>query len=113
MGTQFATVYNRFLGKITDDMYIELTPEDTVRDLQNLLVEAIPGFEFPRHNLYDYEIAVVEMYENEVVKEDFIIGVVWNDSVELEEIPKVLVDRSAFAAELAAEEVNILALLMK
>lgn len=94
-------------------MYIELTPEDTVRDLQNLLIESIPGFEFPRHDLYDYEVSVVEMYENEAVKEDFIIGVVWNDSVELEEVPKVLVDRSAFAAELTAEEVNILALLMK
>ena len=31
--TQFSTVYNRFLGKITDDMYMELTPEDTVKDL--------------------------------------------------------------------------------
>jgi hypothetical protein len=27
------------------------------------------------------------MRENEVVKEDFIIGVVWNDTFELEEIP--------------------------
>ena len=25
-GTMFATIYNRFLGKITDDMYMELTP---------------------------------------------------------------------------------------
>ena len=49
--TQFTTVYNRFLGKITDDMYLELTPEDTIRDLQNLLLDAIPGFEFPRCNL--------------------------------------------------------------
>jgi hypothetical protein len=24
--TLFASVYNRFLGKITDDMYMELTP---------------------------------------------------------------------------------------
>jgi hypothetical protein len=31
--TEFATVYSRFLGKITDDMYLELTPEDTVKDL--------------------------------------------------------------------------------
>ena len=30
MGTPFTKVYNRFLGKITDDMYIELTPEDTI-----------------------------------------------------------------------------------
>ena len=54
--TQFSTVYNRFLGKITDDMYMELTPEDTVKDLQRLLIDAIPGFEFPRKNLYDYTI---------------------------------------------------------
>lgn len=33
MGTLFASVYDRFLGKITDDMYMELTPEDTIRDL--------------------------------------------------------------------------------
>lgn len=31
--TSFTAVYERFLGKITDDMYVELTPEDTVRDL--------------------------------------------------------------------------------
>lgn len=48
MGTLFSAVYNRFLGKITDDLYLELTPEDTIKDLQNLLIDAIPGFEFPR-----------------------------------------------------------------
>ena len=94
-------------------MYLELTPEDTVKDLQNLLVDAIPGFEFPRVNLYDYEIAVVQIYENETIEEDFIIGVVWNDSLDLEEIPRVLVDRSSFNIELSQEEINILALLMK
>lgn len=113
MGTKFATVYNRFLGIITDDMYLELTPEDTLRDLQQLLTGALPGFEFPRVNLYDYNIQVVEMYENEVVSDDFVIGVLWNDSLEIEEIPKVLVDRSTFSAELSTEEIYILALLMK
>ena len=112
-GTKFATIYNRFLGKITDDMYIELTPEDTVKDLQNLLVDAIPGFEFPRVNLEDYEISMATIYEDELISDDFVIGVVWNDSIELEEIPKVLVDRSSFAANLSNEEINILALLMK
>lgn len=48
MATSFTTVYNRFLNKITDDMYMELTPLDTVKDLQRLLIDAIPGFEFPR-----------------------------------------------------------------
>ena len=94
-------------------MYLELTPEDTIKDLQNLLVDAIPGFVFPRIYLYDYDISVVQMYENEVVEEDFIIGIVWNDSLDLEEIPKVLVDRSSFGVELSSEEINILALLMK
>jgi len=55
--TNFTDIYNRFLGKITDDMYIELTPEDTIKDLRNLLVDAIPGFEFPRINLYDYNVS--------------------------------------------------------
>ena len=113
MGTKFATIYNRFLGKITDDMYLELTPEDTIKDLQNLLIDAIPGFEFPRVNLYDYEISVVEMFEDKITEEDFVIGVVWNDSLDLEETPKVLVDRSNFSAELSSEEINILALIMK
>ena len=113
--TQFTTVYNRFLGKITDDMYLELTPEDTVRDLQNLLLDAIPGFEFPRCNLYDNHIEIVQIQEDLTTKEDFVIGVVWNeeDSNELSEIPKVLVERSYFNADLSEEEINILALLMK
>ena len=94
-------------------MYLELTPEDTLKDLQNLLIDAIPGFEFPRVNLYDYNISIVEMYENEVVKEDFVIGIIWNDSMENEKIPRVLVDRSNFNIQLSQEEINILALLMK
>ena len=113
--TQFTTVYNRFLGKITDDMYLELTPEDTIRDLQNLLLDAIPGFEFPRCNLYDNHIEIVQIQEDLITKEDFVIGVVWNeeDSNELSEIPKVLVERSYFNADLSEEQINILALLMK
>ena len=85
MGTPFTQVYNRFLGKITDDMYMELTPEDTMRDLRNLLIDAIPGFEFPRKNLMDYSI---------------------------EETENVLEDTSSFKAELSSEEINILAILM-
>ena len=78
MATTFETIINRFLGKITDDMYLELTPEDTIRDAKQFLIDAIPYFEFPRFTLYDY---------NE----------------ELEE----------YNVDLTAEEINILALLMK
>jgi hypothetical protein len=55
MGTSFQEIYDRFLGKITDDMYMEWTPEDTIADLKNILMDAIPGFEFPRFPLYDFE----------------------------------------------------------
>lgn len=113
-GTPFSAIYNRFLGKITDDMYMELTPEDTIKDLQRLLIQAIPGFEFPRKNLDSYEIKVVQMKEDEVLPDDFIIGVIWNDlSDNTVDVPDVIVEKSAFAEELTSEEINILALLMK
>lgn len=112
VGTLFATVYNRFLGKITDDMYMELTPQDTLKDLQNLLIDSIPGFEFPRKNLFHYEIKTEKILEDQVLPDDFIIGVVWDDLPELPPPPEVLVDRSNFEAELDTEEVNILAILM-
>lgn len=114
-GTQFSAVYNRFLGKITDDLYLELTPEDTLRDLQNLLIDAIPGFEFPRVSLYDYTIEVREISEDELEADDFVLGTVWDDLDEINplETPKVLVDKSRFNAELNPEEINILALIMK
>ena len=115
MQTLFASVYNRFLGKITEDMYLELTPEDTIRDLQNLLINAIPEFEFPRCNLYDYKIEIAEINEDELLPDDFVLGTVWGELSETNEsqIQKVIVDRSSFSAELTPEEINILAILMK
>ena len=115
MGTKFSAIYNRFLEKITDDMYMELTPEDTIKDLQHLLIDAIPGFEFPRKNLYDYEIKVAQISEDTVTEDDFIIGVVWNDLLDDPEsvVPDVLVEQSSFKEDLTSEEINILALLMK
>ena len=114
MGTLFAEVYNRFLEKITDDMYLELTPEDTVKDCRRLLIDAIPGFEFPRKNLYDYEIKTEIVKEDTVTEVDFVIGVLWDElPKDGQQVPNVLVEKSAFAADLTSEEINILALLMK
>lgn len=115
MNTLFASVYNRFLDKITEDMYLELTPEDTIRDLRNLLINAIPGFEFPRVNLYNYEIITMEIPENELLPDDFVLGTVWGELPEdsKTQIPNVIVDRSSFNVELSPEEINILAILMK
>lgn len=114
MSTLFASVYNRFLGKITDDMYVELTPQDTIKDLRNMLIDAIPGFEFPRHNLYDYVIQTEVKDEDKVLSTDFILGMLWDEMPEdsLNAAPRVVVERSEFAAELTSEEINILAILM-
>jgi len=49
--TPFSIVYDSFLSKITDDMYMELTPKDTNEILEELLVSALPKFEFPRQSL--------------------------------------------------------------
>lgn len=53
--TPFSLVYDSFLSKITDDMYMEFNELDTYRMLQELLITAIPKFEFPRVRLDDYE----------------------------------------------------------
>lgn len=115
MATLFATVYNRFLGKITEDMYLELTPEDTIKDLQNLIVDAIPGFEFPRQDLYNYQIKIEEIGEDELLPDDFVLGTVWGELPEdnSSQVPRVIVDRSSFGVDLTSEEINILAILMK
>lgn len=113
MGTQFTTVYNRFLSKITDDMYMELTPEDTIKDLQKLLINAVPGFEFPRKNLNDYTLLIDKIPQSELTEEDFVIGIVWGELPEDNMTPSyVLVEKSYFQVELTTEEINILAILM-
>ena len=56
-----------------------------MRDLRSLLIDAIPGFEFPRVNLLDYTIIEAE---------------------------NALEEESSFAADLSSEEINILAILM-
>ena len=113
--TNFTDIYNRFLGKITDDMYLELTPQDTIKDLRNMLIEAIPGFEFPRCNLYDYTIDQEIKPEDEVQEDEMIIGLLWDDTIEDDDLgkaPLVVVEKSAFAGDLNSEEINILAILM-
>lgn len=112
--TPFTAIYNRFLGKITDDMYMELTPQDTIKDLQNLLVDAIPGFEFPRKCLTDYTIETVIVPENEVTDEDFVLQVILEDDESAEENTRnCIIEHSYFNIALSSEEINILALLMK
>ena len=117
MDTKFTEIYNCFLGKITDDMYMELTPVDTVKDLQNLLLCAIDGFEFPRVRLDEYTIDVHQKWEHDLNMADFVIGYIWNE-IEIDELTDTpqsqmaIIDNSEFNATLTHEEKNILATLM-
>jgi len=53
--TSFMTIYDSFFSRVTDDMYLELTEEDTYKILQDLLINSLPRFEFARVNLFDFE----------------------------------------------------------
>jgi hypothetical protein len=79
-----------------------------------MLIDAIPGFEFPRHNLYDYVIQTEVKDEDKVLTTDFILGMLWDEVSENNSnaVPRVVIEKSEFAAELTSEEINILAILM-
>ena len=106
MGTPFTSIYNRFLGKVTDDMYLELTPQDTLRDLQSILIQALPGFEFPRFDLYDYTLEQTEILLSEAPTDAFFV------TRDLEEGLGVI-ENSQYNVDLTSEEINIIAILMK
>lgn len=54
-GTTFSQIYKRFKAKITDDMYMELTPGETDNLLKELLLNSLHYFEFPRVDIYNYD----------------------------------------------------------
>ena len=121
--TSFFYVYERFLGKITDDMYLELTPQDTLQDLRALLIDAIPGFEFPRKKL-DY--ILVGGDAPQYIRQQFISGTDLSVDINKGEgqvdggdIDKAFQEvfspenTSYFILDLSDEEINILALLME
>ena len=99
--TSFACVYDSFLSKITDDMYLELSELDTFRMLQQLLLSAIQKFEFPRKNLNDYSLfGVSDVHLYEGVESNYI------------QVEAILYEGGQFNTILSQEEINILAVYM-
>lgn len=72
--TKFAVVYDTFLSKITDDMYMELTIDDTRAMLEELLMSALHWFEFPRVNIFDYDKEIREFNASLSTEETNIIA---------------------------------------
>ena len=101
IGTSFMTVYDSFLARVTDDMYMEFTELDTYPMLQDLLVNALSRFEFPRFDIYDYELGV---YTG--------LGMYQGEESDGKEVPAAGWVGGSFNSVLTQEEVNILALYM-
>lgn len=56
--TPLKAVYDSFFALITDDMYMEIGPEDTLKDCKSMLLASIPLFEFPEA---PFEITTIEV----------------------------------------------------
>ena len=99
--TPFSKVYDSFLSKVTDDMYMELTELETFRMLQELLVSSIHWFEFPRVNINDYD-------ENEIIDEETYSGV----ESENKPVKAIIYSGGYFNVSLTTEEINVLSTYM-
>ena len=96
--TPFSKVYDLFFTMVTDDMYMEMTKEDTEKIVEKLLIAAIPWFEFPRVSL---------AYTPQTIADITTIG---PDDETPEESEMVIPGH--FDAELSDEELRILATYM-
>lgn len=72
--TTFSQIYRRFKAKITDDMYMELTPVETDSLLKELLLNALHHFEFPRVDIYNYNEELEEYNISLTAEEQNIIA---------------------------------------
>lgn len=72
--TSFSSVYEYFISQITDDMYMELTPAETRGMQKDLLLNALPHFEFPRVNIFDYDLEINAFSVNLNIEEMNIIA---------------------------------------
>ena len=90
-----------FLASVTDDMYLELDYAQTYVLLQDLLLLAIPSFEFPRFDIENYELIYIE-------GEDFYCG----EESNYEIVPCFFCGGGYFSADLNLEEKKILSLYM-
>ena len=101
MNTAFALVYDSFLSKTTDDMYMELTELDTYRMLEQLLRSAIEYFEFPRIDLTDYSLTTaIDQHIYNGVESDY------------QDVIAILYNEGAFNNELTHQQINIISTYM-
>lgn len=98
--TPFSVIYDSFLERVTSDMYMEFTELDTLKLLQGILLNAIPRFEFPRFDIFNYDIGYLEFGTYNGVESDNV------------EVPATYWVGGAFNSVLTTEEINIISLSM-
>ena len=54
--TSFQEMYDFFLSGITDDMFMEMTKEDTLDVLEDILIASLAHFEFAQKNINDLDL---------------------------------------------------------
>lgn len=101
-GTPFFQIYCTFLDNVTDDMYMELTYEDTFKLLEKMLMQAISMFKWPRFPKYAYNKNIVTMVGEKEVKDEQ-----GNSFIE-----EVVLSKGCWTIQLTLEEVDILSDLM-
>jgi len=99
--TSFITIYDSFFARVTDDMYLEFTEEDTLEMLQDILLNALPRFEFPRFDIFDYELGTWQG-----------LGIYQGVESDNKEVPITGWVGGTFNYTLTDEEINIIALNM-
>lgn len=101
-GTPFFSIYCTFLSNITDDLYLELTYEDTFKMLEKMLMQAIAMFKWPRFPKYAFNREVPTM-----------IGESKTQGPDGEEIiEEVVISKGCWTIQLSLEEIDILSDLM-
>ena len=101
-GTPFFSIYCTFLSNVTDDLYLELTYEDTFKMLEKMLMQAIAMFKWPRFPKYAFNRDIPTM-----VGESKTIGPDGEEIVE-----EVILSKGCWTIQLTLEEIDILSDLM-
>lgn len=99
--TPFSYIYDSFLSKLTDDMYMELDELQTHRMLEELLLSAIQKFEFPRFDITNYETSYLDE-----------VGEYSGEDSDGNDAVAYIYGGGHFNCELTQEEINIIATYM-
>lgn len=71
--TTFKEMFDFFEAGITDDMFLELTQEETREIEEEILLAALPHFEFPRKDIFDVDILTQRFSVKLTLEEKMII----------------------------------------